>query len=358
MSTIELDPTRIEAFAGRIVGIINDSMISLALSIGHQTGLFDTMAGLDPATAPEIASAGGLEERYVREILGTLVTGGIVEYDAETATYALPGEHAAVLVRAAGVNNLASMAQFTALLGAVEQDVVRCFREGGGVPYARFPTFHRLMAENTRDTVDATLLDGTLPLVPGLRERLETGIDVADVGCGSGYALNVLARAFPTSRFTGFDFSEEAIGAATAEAAAWGLTNVAFHVQDVTDLGRTEAFDLITTFDAIHDQADPAAVLAGIAAALRADGTYLCIDIAASSHLHENLEHPLAPMLYTISTMHCMTVSLALGGAGLGTCWGEQTALRMLGEAGFTDVRTEHVEGDIFNVYYVARKGG
>jgi SAM-dependent methyltransferase len=357
MTAIELDPTRLEAFGGRMVGVINDGLLALSISIGHQTGLFDTMADLTPSTSQEIADAAGLQERYVREVLGALATGGIVIYDAASRSYALPPEHAAMLTRAAGVDNLAAMTQFVGICGAVEQDVVRCFREGGGVPYSSFPTFHRQIAEMTEDTIDATLLDGTLALVPGLREQLEDGIEVADIGCGSGYAINVLGRAFPASRCTGYDFSEEAIAAARAQADAWGLTNVSFEVRDVTDLGVTEAFDLITTFDAVHDQAAPAQVLQGIAAALRPDGVYLCVDVGASSHLEDNLDHPLGPSIYTISTMHCMTVSLALDGAGLGAAWGEQTALAMLGDAGFSDVATERVEGDIFNVYYIARKG-
>jgi SAM-dependent methyltransferase len=357
MTTLGLDPTRLEAFAGRMTGIVNDAMLSLSISIGHQTGLFDALAGLPPSTSEEIAAASDLQERYVREVLGALVTGGIVEYAAAAGTYALPAEHAAVLTRAAGANNLAAYMQLVGMLGAVEQDVVRCFREGGGVPYSRYPTFHRLMAEMTRDTVDATLLSQTISLVPGLRDRLEAGIDVADVGCGAGYALNVLAREFPASRFTGFDFSDEAIAMARREAAEWGLTNVRFEVRDVTELGVQDAFDLVFTFDAIHDQASPDRVLRGIAESLRADGVYVCVDIAASSHLEDNCEHPLAPMLYTISTMHCMTVSLALDGAGLGTVWGEQVATRMLAQAGFANVVAEHVEGDVFNVYFIARKG-
>ena len=356
MTAIELDSTRLEEFAGRMVGVVNDSLLALSISIGHQTALFDTMAELAPSTSDVIAAAARLQERYVREVLGALVTGGIVSYDAEARSYALPPEHAAVLTRAAGVDNLAALTQFVGMLGAVEQDVVRCFREGGGVPYSSFPTFHRQLGEMTKDTVDATLLDGTLELVPGLREQLERGIDVADIGCGSGYALNVLARAFPNSRFTGFDFSEEAIAAAAAQAEEWGLGNATFEVRDVTGLGLTAAFDLITTFDAVHDQAAPDRVLRGIADAMRPDGVYLCVDIAASSHLEDNVEHTLGPAIYTISTMHCMTVSLALDGAGLGAAWGEQTALEMLHDAGFANVATERVEGDVFNVYYVARK--
>ena len=356
MSVIELDQNRLEAFGARMGGIVNDSMLALTISIGHQTGLFDKMAELAPSTSQEIADAAGLQERYVREALGALVTGGIVDFDSETSTYSLPPEHAAMVTRAAGVDNFASFTQFVGMLGSVEQDIIRCFREGGGVSYANYPTFHRVMAEQSKDTIDATLLGGTLDLVPGLRDRLEQGIDVADVGCGSGYALNVLARAFPKSRFTGFDFSEEAIGNGRATTAEWGLSNVTFHVRDVTELGETNSFDFITTFDAVHDQAAPAKVLQGISNALRADGVYLCVDIAASSHVHENLEHPLGPAIYTISMMHCMTVSLALDGDGLGAMWGEQVATEMLRDAGFTSISPERVEGDILNVFYIARK--
>jgi SAM-dependent methyltransferase len=357
MTITDLDVARLEAFAGRMGGLVNDALLGLTVSVGHQTGLFDAMAVLPPSTSSEIAKAADLDERYVRELLGALTTGRITTYDPDLGTYVLPPEHAAFVTRAAGVDNFAAMLQLVPLLGAVQPDIVECVRHGGGVPYERFPGFHQLMAELSEATIDATLLDTTLELVPGLRERLEAGIDVADVGCGSGYAINVLARAFPNSRFTGYDFADEAIAAARQQADAWGLTNASFEVCDAARLDTTGAFDLVTTFDAVHDQADPAAVLQGIATSLRTDGVYLCVDLAASSHLEDNLDHPIGPAIYTMSAFHCMTVSLALDGAGLGAAWGEQTARSMLTEAGFGSITTEHVEGDLFNVYYVARKG-
>ena len=149
-----------------MVGVVNDSLLALAISLGHQTGLFETMAGLEPSTSDEIAAAAGLQERYVREVLGALTTGGVVSYDPEARTYSLPAEHAPVLTRAAGVDNLAALTQFVGILGAVEQDIVRCFREGGGVPSSSYPTFQRQLGELTKDTVDATLLDSTLGLCP------------------------------------------------------------------------------------------------------------------------------------------------------------------------------------------------
>ena len=213
------------------------------------------------------------------------------------------------------------------------------------------------MAEDTGAVHDATLIDVTLPLVPGLVGRLEHGIDVADIGCGSGHAANLMAAAFPASRFAGFDLSDTAIAAATAEADRKGLTNVRFEKRDAARLGETARFDFMTTFDAVHDQARPDLVLAGIAGALRPAGVYLCVDTSASSQLAENLGHPLGPFLYTVSCMHCMTVSLADGGMGLGTMWGEQTARKMLVEAGFTSIEAARLDGDIVNTYIIASKG-
>ena len=350
-------PTSSEEFADRVVRLLNDGALALMMSIGHQAGLFDVMSGLPPSTSQQIADAAELNERYVREWLGALTAGRIVTYDANDETYALPAEHAACLTRAAGPKNLAIQSQYIPLLASVQPQVLECFRNGGGVPYEAFGDFHRIMAEESGSAHDVALIDTTLPLVPAIVERLKQGIDVLDVGCGSGHAINLMATAFPKSRFRGYDFSPEAIERGRAEADERGLSNIEFESRDVTKLGESEAFDLITAFDAIHDQADPAAVLTGIAKALRDNGTFLMADIAASSHLHENLDHPLGPLLYTISCMHCMTVSLALDGAGLGAMWGEQKAQEMLGEAGFGDVEVKRIDDDIINAYYIARKG-
>jgi SAM-dependent methyltransferase len=352
----EVDGRRAEAFAERMLDMLNDGSLAIMTSVGHRVGLFDTLAALPPSTSPAIAEAAGLNERYVREWLGAMATGGIVEYEPSSATYRLPPEHAASLTSAAGPDNLAIQTQYLTLLAGVEPLVIECFRSGGGVPYSEYAEFHRIMAEDSASVQDAALLDVILPLVPGLTDRLREGIDVADIGCGSGHAINLMAQAFPKSRFVGYDFSESAIAAGRREAESMGLGNASFELRDVTKLGLTERFDLITSFDAIHDQAKPAEVLEGIAAALRPDGVYLMVDIKASSHLEENRDHLLGPFLYTVSTMHCMTVSLALDGDGLGTMWGEQKALEMLGDAGFTSTEVTDVEADPINMYVVARK--
>ena len=353
----EIDETKAEAFAGQMLGVLNDAMLALMISIGHQTELYDTMAVLPPSTSEEISSGAKLNERYVREWLGAMVVGGVVAYDPSEKTYRLPPEHAACLTRAAGPDNLANVAQFVPLLGNVEEGIVQSFRNGGGVPYSAYTRFQKIKAEDSAQVYGATLISGTLPIVPGLFERLEAGITAADIGCGQGITLNLMAQAFPKSRFVGYDLSEAGIAAARKNAELQRLDNVRFEVKDATTFEERDRYQLITAFDVIHDLAHPAEVLKKIYRALEPGGTFLMVDPAASSHLHENLEHPMGPFLYTVSTMHCMTVSLEQGGVGLGTAWGEQSARRMLAEAGFSEVEVEDVEGDIFNNYFIARKG-
>ncbi len=356
MKQNSIDQTKAEAFAEQMVGILNGGALALMTSIGHRTRLFDTLAELPPATSGQIAAATGLHERYVREWLAAMVTGRIVEYDQTYETYHLPPEHAAWLTRAATPNNLAVTAQNIGLLGGVEDQIVGSFYEGGGVPYTEFQRFHEVMAEDSHQSVVVALTDHILPLAPGLTDALTHGIDVLDLGCGRGRALTLLAQTFPRSRFTGYDFSEEAITTARRTATAQGVTNVEFSVKDATLLHEPDRYDLICTFDAIHDQAQPATVLRNIQQALRPGGTYLMQDIAGSSYVQNNLDHPFGPLLYTVSCMHCMTVSLAQNGDGLGTMWGKELAIQMLAEAGFTDVAVHQLPHDPVNYYYVMSK--
>jgi 2-polyprenyl-3-methyl-5-hydroxy-6-metoxy-1,4-benzoquinol methylase len=342
----------IEKAGGRILAILNDAMLALMVSVGHRTGLFDHLARSKPATTGDIARMTEIEERYVREWLSAMVVGGLVDHDPDSDTFRLEPALAGWLTRAAGPDNLAELAQFVSLLGNVEDEVVECFREGGGVPYSSYPKFHEIMAEDSAQIHDALLIDAIIPLGEGLMEALEDGIDVLDVGCGRGHSINLLARAFPGSSFTGIDIAEEALTVARAD----GPGNALFEMMDAATLGGPERYDLITAFDAIHDQAHPDLVLGGIHDSLRPGGTFLCGDIAASSQVDDNRDHPLGAFFYTISTMHCMTVSLAQGGMGLGTMWGEQRAVEMMEKAGFNPVQVHHIEEDIASVYYVCHK--
>lgn len=347
---------RADSFSQKLLDTVNAGSLSLMISIGHRTGLFDTMANLPPSTSPEIANAAELNERYVREWLGAMVIGGVVDYDSSTRCYSLPIEHAAYLTRAAAENNMAVFTQYIAVMGQVEDDILECFRSGGGVPYSRFPRFHEVMAEDSGQSVLSSLFDHILPLITGMQERLQSGIDVLDLGCGRGKALIAMAERFPHSRFVGYDLSEEAIAYADAQAQMRNLKNIRFEVRDLSDYSQTSnlhSYDFVTTFDAVHDQAKPMELLKGIRRTLRPGGVYLMQDISASSHVQNNVNHPLGTLLYTISTMHCMTVSLAQGGEGLGTVWGRELAQTMLREAGFGKITIHQLAHDVQNEYYV-----
>jgi ubiquinone/menaquinone biosynthesis C-methylase UbiE len=176
------------------------------------------------------------------------------------------------------------------------------------------------------------------------------------VGCGRGHAINLMGKQYPRSKFTGCDISQEAITTAKEEAKKFGLTNVRFEVKDAILIEELGKFDLITAFDTIHDQAQPTRVLEAINRSLKNDGFFLMQDIAASSKVDKNIDSPLAPSLYTVSAMHCMSVSLAYSGEGLGTMWGKEMAIKKLTELGFKDIEVKNVEGDIMNYYYISRK--
>lgn len=354
----QTDQDKAEAFGQYLMDMLNKGGLALMTSIGHRTGLFDVMSTLPPSTVEQIAAEAGLHERYVREWLGAMTVGGIIECDPAGPWYSLPPEHAKFLTRESQADNIAVLFQYVAVLGAVEDHIVECFGKGGGVPYSLFKRFHEVMAEDSGQSVASTLIASILPLVPGLTEKLQRGIHVLDVGCGSGRALCLMAAAYPASVFTGYDLSEEAIERARLMARQMSLNNVHFEIRDLSafdDDAPPETWDLVTAFDAIHDQARPDRVLAGIRKALRPDGVFLMQDITGSSHIHENKDHPIGPFLYTISCMHCMTVSLAQGGMGLGAMWGRQTAKSMLNAAGFEDIEMKNLPHDIQNSYYIAR---
>jgi SAM-dependent methyltransferase len=354
MTEEALSRQRIQDFARRLFGHYTSGMLSLMVDIGHKTGLFEVLVQT-PGTSEEIAARGGLDERYVREWLGAVVTGGIVQYDAASRTYSLPPEHAACLTGSSS-RNLAAGSQVLAMVASRLPAVTACFRTGGGVPYSAYrPDFTAYQDVSWRLLYDGLLIKGFLPAVRGLPELLQAGIRVADIGCGTGHAIILMARAYPASSFEGYDISEEAIDRATQEARRMGLTNARFQVLDAAALAAEPTFDLITSFDAIHDQKDPAGALACIAAALAPGGTYLMVEPRASSNLEDNIGNPFAPYIYAISLLHCMTVSLAEGGTGLGAAWGHQTARRMLEAAGFTSIEIMEAPGPQ-NTIYICRR--
>ena len=354
----KLSADSLDEFGERYLQILNHGALAVMISIGHRTGLFAVMCEAGPATSREIAARSGLHERYVREWLGAVTCGGIVTCDDTGSVFSLEPAASAALTGSDGAENLGYLAQYVSMMGFIEDKVIDCFHRGGGVPYAEYPRFHEVMAQDSAQTVVGALHEHILPLAPGLTLALHNGIAVLDVGCGRGKAIMEMARRFPRSHFTGWDLSSEAVRLAAMEARDIGLENVTFEVRDLTDFHRTAppaSFDLITAFDAIHDQARPDHVLAGIRLALKPDGLFLMQDIGASSNVSENTGHPIGTLLYSLSCTHCMTVSLAQGGLGVGAMWGERMTREFLADAGFTRVERHVLPHDIQNHYYLVR---
>jgi SAM-dependent methyltransferase len=349
------DQAAAAAFLERVSGQISDGAVAAMLSIGHKLGLLDVFAARRTTTSAELAAKAGFAERYVREWLAVMVTGGIAQYHPETGTYELPAEHAACLTRGALLGNVAVYAQTIALIGAIEERLLDCFRTGKGTTYSDYPCFHQLMQEDSKQTVVAALFDTILPLADGVTERLEAGIDVLDAGCGRGKALITLAERFPRSRFTGYDLCGDAIDFAKRRAAEQSLVNIRFEARDLTDLDEAGAYDLVFSFDAIHDQKSPQNLLNRLHRALRPGGRYLVQDIGGSARLENNVDFPMAPLLYAISCSHCTPISLGQGGEGLGTMWGWETAESMLAKAGFVGVERTVLPHDPLNVWFVCR---
>lgn len=349
-----LDLEAAGAFAQQVFGWAIGGGVTLLVDVGHRAGLFEAAAGAGPLTSTELADRAAASERHVREWLAGVTSAGIFSYDADAFTYELPAHHAAVLTGPSSMN-LAPMAAGLALLAGHVDGVVRTIEHGGGIPYDAYrPAFTTCMDQIMRRVYDDTLVDGFIGSVDGLADLLRDGMRVADIGCGTGHTTNLLARTFPASTFVGFDLATDALELARAEAAEEGLDNVTFEVRDVARL--EGPFDLVLAFDCIHDQADPAGVLEAVRRSLTPDGLLVAVDIGLSTNLEENLENPLAPYLYTTSLFHCMQVSLAEGGAGLGTGWGRQLATQMFEEAGFAQVLiVETPPQDPMNVIFVGR---
>jgi hypothetical protein len=348
-----LDRDRAAAFVDQLKAAYQGAVLTMLVDLGRRLGLLEAFAA-GPATSVELARRVNCAERPVREWCGGMAVAGVLDYDAATQGFTLPAEHALWLTGERHTN-LAPMAGLIAGLAPRADDVEASFRSGAGVAYERYrPHFTHAMDSVGRARYDALLVRAYLPTAPGLAERLGSGAEVLDVGCGTGHCLNLMAQAFPASTFLGLDFSEDAIALARIETHAMGLSNVTFDVADVSRLPQN-SFDVVFAFDAIHDQSDPQGVLQQIHGALRDGGELFMVDIRASSDLANNLGDPLKIVLYGTSVFHCMQVSLAGGGPGLGTVWGTELASSMLQEAGFGSVTVHNIEADPSNCIYVCR---
>jgi len=343
-------------FARALVGHLSSSMLVTHLELGRRTGLLDALAS-GPMTLPDLAAHTGLVERYVKEWLGLVVTAGVVAHDPDDDTYVLPPEHAAALV-AASPYHLSGMA--TIAVGAAQalDRMEQAFREGGGIGYSEQPhDVDEVIDRLSRHRYDALLIDSYLAQVPGLADRLASGARVLELGCGRGHASRLMAAAFPDSEVVGLDLSEEAVSEARAIAARDDLHNVRF-VTGSASSPPAGPWDVVCAFDVIHDLAHPHEALHAAHDVLASDGVFLMIDSGAPPTLAEQAELPWAPMMYGVSLAHCMTVSLAQRGEGLGSMWGREAALGALAAAGFAEVETYELKGDPMDLLYVAHPTG
>lgn len=353
-------------FAEKMTAILNYGALNLAMGIGYQTGLFDAMDKLGgPETVDVIAAGARLDSRYVREWLGIMVCGGIVELadgEDDEDRFFLPKAHGDLITRRAGENNLGVYTQEIPLLTSCAMEpVVQGFHSGQGIDYEQYPAFQAFMGELADAKHQRVLIDQFLPSIDEgkLCRDLERGIAVCDLGCGQGLAAILMAKAYPNSRFTGMDVSREAIEHAAGAARREALPNLRFLCRDAADLNNDaefeEAFDYITAFDAIHDQTRPLEALQSVKYMLAPGGLFSMIDITADSRLRKNMEHPMGAFLYTVSLMHCMPVGLAREGMGLGMMWGRQQAVALLNKAGFQAVEILPIPNDAFNTHYMCR---
>ena len=354
-------------FAQKMSEILNHGALNLAIGMGYQLGLFEIMDQTPaPATSAQLAEQSGLSERYIQEWLGVMVCGGIVEMtrdEHKEPLFTLPREHADLLTIRAGKDNIGVYAQEIPLLTkCAMQPVLQGFSTGQGVDYGHYPQFHQFMEQLAATKHRQTLVDKFLPVVADgkLIKDLKSGIRTCDLGCSRGLAVLLMAEAFPASEFTGVDIDAESIAAAQEDAHKMGLTNVHFVQADASELSSWinwhEAFDYITAFDAIHDQSRPLSALCSVNYLLKPDGLFSMVDIAAGSYLEDNISHPMAPFLYTVSLMHCLPVGLVNQGAGLGMMWGREKAVSMLQQSGFSDISVQEIPDDPFNLHFECRK--
>jgi SAM-dependent methyltransferase len=346
------DQATVEAFAGKVLGDTSGTLVTMLAAIGDRLGLFKDLAAQGPATSAELAARTAINERYAREWLGAMASAGYLSYDPAGTRFTLPPEHIPVLAEEGGLLFIGGAHQ--ALMGMIGPyaQVVHAFQHGGGVPQSAYD-------ENTWDGMERfgaslyehLLVPAWIPAMPDVQARLEGGCRVADVGCGRGRALIQLAQAFPTGQYVGYDAFGPTIERATASARAAGVADrVRFEHRDVAD-GLPEQYDVITTFDVIHDAVNPRGLLRAIRQGLRPDGRFVCLEANCSERLEENAG-PLGAFFYGVSVFYCMTTSLAHNGAGLGTYGLHEGKVRELcAEAGFSSVSRVSLEVP-FNILY------
>jgi SAM-dependent methyltransferase len=354
MTTIALNEEKLQAFLDRAFTDLAACYGGVMVSLGDKLGLYRALAGAGPLTSAELAERAGCAERYVREWLGSQVAAAYVDYDPGTETYELPAEHAAVLADPDSPTLLTPAYNVPASMWIDEEQAVRAFRTGEGVPWGAHE--ERLfcgVAAFYRNAYSASLVPHWLPALDGVVERLERGAKVADVGCGHGHSTVLMAEAFPNSTFVGIDPHEASIQAATENAQAAGVADrVSFSVGTADELPE-QGFDLICFFDALHDMGDPVGAARQARSALAEGGTVMLVEPYAADRVEDN-KGPIGRLYYSASTTLCCAHALSDGGHdALGAQAGEARLADVFAKAGFTHWRL--AEQTPFNLILEAR---
>jgi 2-polyprenyl-3-methyl-5-hydroxy-6-metoxy-1,4-benzoquinol methylase len=348
-----VDQAKVEAFMGKAMTDLVSAVTTVMASIGDRLGLFKALAEA-PATSAELASRAGIDERYAREWLNEMASAGYLKYDPVSQHFTLPPEHVPVLAQEGGLFFLGAAYQLLmAEVGPFNQ-LLQAFRQGDGVAMEAYgPDLWEGQARFSAGLFEHLLVPVWLTAMPEVQAKLERGVLVADVGCGQGRALIKLAQSYPQSRYVGYDLFAPSVAKATANAQAAGVTDrVRFEQLDVSE-GLPEQYDVITTFDVVHDVVSPLRLLRAIREGLRPDGRYVCMETNGSDKLEENAGL-LGSLFYGVSVLYCMTTSLAHHGEGLGTLGLPETKLRKLcAEAGWSSVRRVPIELPFNNLYEV-----
>lgn len=338
--THAIDEDKLNAFMGKAVGDMGAAMHAALVLLGDELGLYKAMADCEPVTAGQLAERTGTRERYVREWLCAQAASGYATYDAAADTFALTPEQSFALAQEDGPAFLPGAFQVIASVMRDEPKVREAFVSGKGVGWHEHDCLLFTGTERFfRPGYNANLTSSWLPALEGVVPKLERGADVADVGCGHGASTILMAKAYPRSRFTGFDYHPQSIEHARAAAARQGLGDrVRFAVAKAKDYPGRD-YDLVTCFDCLHDMGDPVGASRHVRQSLRPDGTWMIVEPFAHDHLAANL-NPVGRVFYCASTMICTPASLAQEvGLGLGAQAGEARLRHVVTDGGFTRFR-------------------
>ena len=346
-----LDWGKVKEFAGLMTNDLGAAMQGALSYIGDRLGIFKSLAEAGAVTCAEFAARTKLSERYLREWLGAMTAAKYISYDAATGRYAMSPEHAMILADENSPFFMGGFMQMIVPEVGMAPKLLEAFRTGKGVPQSEYPPeVFEAIERGSAPMYKHSLVRKWIPAMPQVVAALNAGGTVLDAGCGSGRGVIALAGAYPKARLFGYDGHAGSVERARANAKAAGVADrVTFEVVDCTKLP-AEQFDFIATFDVIHDSVDPVGLLKSIHGALKPDGTYLMVEINASNQLEDNIS-PMGRLMYSTSTLYCMTVSLAHGGAGIGALMGEPKARELSTTAGFTQFKRLPVK-DAFSVLY------